>query len=131
MLRDQCVAPSAAIGSAPWLLSRDCETMLLVLLGDFQRIIAYFILVAMLFVGLVVAGPFRLRTHHSVPVETLSASGNPVTALLFLSLVLLLLVLLAARHALQAALGCEVKMAGTPAYCLQRRRSPTQLPVGH
>jgi APA family basic amino acid/polyamine antiporter len=92
----------------------------LVLLGNFQQIIAYFIFVAVLFLGLAVAGLFLLRRH---PVEHTGVltPGYPLTPIIFLALVVLLLTLLGSRNPLQAALGCGVVLTGLPVYFYLRK----------
>jgi APA family basic amino acid/polyamine antiporter len=101
---------------------------LLVTLGTFNQIINYFVFVTVLFVGLTVAGLFRLRGRLATAgYRTL---GYPFTPILFLLLVALLLFLLAAHNPLQAALGAGIVALGIPVYFLLFRRSPTLEPAG-
>lgn len=91
-------------------------------LGTFEQIIAYFILVAVFFLGLTVAGLFvsRIRTpERGVSPET---SRPRVAAAVFLTMVLLLLVLLVARNPRQPALGGLAVLAGLPLYQFARRK---------
>jgi basic amino acid/polyamine antiporter, APA family len=88
----------------------------LVVLGNFQQIIAYFIFVAVLFLGLAVAGLFILRGRPPVDHAAVLTPGFPLTPIAFLTLVGLLLALLGFRHPLQAALGCAVVLSGLPVY---------------
>jgi basic amino acid/polyamine antiporter, APA family len=95
---------------------------LLVVLGNFQQIIAYFIFVAVSFLGLTVAGLFVARERLQETSGKLRTPGYPFTPAAFLALVLLLLVLLAVRSPREAGLGCAAVLAGLPVYELMRRR---------
>jgi APA family basic amino acid/polyamine antiporter len=96
---------------------------ILVALGTFNQIIAYFVFVTVLFVGLTVAGLFRIRRRS--PDASYRTWGFPVTPVLFLALVALLLVLLAGHNPLQAALGVGIVGLGAPVYYFVfRHRSP-------
>ena len=97
---------------------------LLVWMSSFQQIIAYFIFVAVVFLGLTVAGLFVLRERNSGDASAILASGYPFTPLAFLSLVVLLLVMVAAHSPRETALGILVVLAGVPAYALFRHRPP-------
>lgn len=97
---------------------------LLVWMSSFQQIIAYFIFVAVVFLGLTVAGLFILRGRNSGDESAILASGYPFTPLAFLTLVVLLLVMVAAHSPRETALGILVVLAGVPAYALFRRRPP-------
>jgi APA family basic amino acid/polyamine antiporter len=89
---------------------------LLVVLGTFQQIISYFVFVAVLFLGLTVAGLFVLRRRRQSPSVAVLTPGYPLTPLAFLALVLLMLILMAARSPLEALLGVAVVLAGLPVY---------------
>ena len=93
---------------------------LYVALGTFNQIIAYFIFVTVLFVGLTVAGLFRIRRRS--PDAAYRTWGYPVTPVVFLLLVLVLLVLLGGNNPLQAAAGIAIVALGIPAYFLFFRR---------
>lgn len=99
-----------------------------VALGTFNQIIAYFVFVTVLFVGLTVAGLFRIRRRS--PNASYRTWGYPVPPVLFLVLVALLLVLLAGHNPLQAALGLAIVGLGAPVYVLLFRRRLTLDPVG-
>ena len=101
---------------------------LLVATGTFGQIIAYFVFVTVLFVGLTVAGLFKIR--RQLPAATYRTWGSPVTPVLFLVLVAVLLVLLAGHNPLQAALGVAIVALGAPVYWLVFRRASTLEPVG-
>jgi basic amino acid/polyamine antiporter, APA family len=92
----------------------------LIAIGTFQQIIAYFIFVTVIFIGLTVAAlfVFRLRGKDS----TYRAPGYPATPLVFLSLVVVLLVLLAGNDPKQALLGVGVVFLGLPVYELIFRK---------
>ena len=93
---------------------------ILVASGTFNQIIAYFVFVTVLFVGLTVAGLFRIRRRS--PAASYRTWGYPVTPIVFLALVVLLLVLLAGHNPLQAALGVGIVALGAPVYLLVFRR---------
>jgi basic amino acid/polyamine antiporter, APA family len=95
---------------------------LLIFLGTFQQIIAYFIFVAVFFLGLTVAGLFVSRIRAPETRARPQTSRRRVAATVFLTLVLLLLVLLVARNPRQPALGCLAVLAGLPLYQLARRK---------
>jgi APA family basic amino acid/polyamine antiporter len=106
-------APAAAVAVQAALAA------LLVAIGTFDSIVAYFIFVTVVFLGLAVAGLFRLRRS---PSETYSTPLYPWTPILFLLSVVLILVLLAAGRPREAALGVGVVMLGLPVYAALRRR---------
>ncbi len=87
----------------------------LVALGTFQQVIAYFIFVAVFFLGLSVAGLFVLRRRPSAAPPVLTF-GYPFTPIVFLTMVLVLLLLLALHSPREAALGSAVVLAGVPVY---------------
>jgi APA family basic amino acid/polyamine antiporter len=88
---------------------------LLVVVGSFQAIVAYFVFVTVAFLALTVAGLYRLPRPepggYRVP-------GWPVTPLGFLAMLFVTLVLLGAGNPLQALLGTAVVAAGAPIYRL-------------
>jgi len=94
---------------------------LLVVLGNFQQIIAYFIFVAVLFLGLAVAGLFILRRRYPCKPSAVRTPGFPLTPIAFLTLVVLLLALLGLRNPWQAAFGCAVAFTGLPVYFYLRK----------
>jgi APA family basic amino acid/polyamine antiporter len=99
-----------------------------VALGTFNQIIAYFVFVTVLFVGLTVAGLFRIRRRS--PASVYRTWGYPFTPALFLVLVAVLLVLLAGHNPLQAGLGVGIVALGAPVYVFLFRRPLTLEPVG-
>lgn len=78
---------------------------LLVVLGTFSNIVAYFVFVAVLLRGLTVAGVIRLRPRTGTS-EPLAVPGYPCSPLGFLTLVALPPVLLAAHNPLQSFHRC-------------------------
>jgi APA family basic amino acid/polyamine antiporter len=97
---------------------------LLVAVGTFRQIIAYFIFVAVVFIGMTVTSlfVFRRRTGDQPPAL---ARGYPVAPVIFLALVIVLLALLAFRNPTQAFLGTAVVALGIPVFAfLSGRRAP-------
>ena len=94
---------------------------LLVALGTFSEIVAYFIFVAVIFLGLTVAGTIRLKARTNGE-SAVRIPGYPFTPLLFLILVAGLLFLLAFHNPFQAFLGVAVVLMGIPAFRLVPRR---------
>ncbi len=96
----------------------------LVVSGTFEQILSYFIFITVLFVALTVAGLFVLRRREGAdtPYRTL---GYPVTPVIFLVLVAVLLIALAAHNPVQAALGTGIVALGAPVYILAFRRRLT------
>jgi len=93
-------------------------TSLLVALGAFDQIIAYFIFVAVLFIGLTVTSLFVFRRREPEAVAAVRTPGYPFTPMAFLALVVLLLALTMLRAPRQALLGCAVVLLGLPVYAL-------------
>lgn len=93
---------------------------LLVAVGTFRRIVAYFVFVAVVFLGVTVAGAIRLRRKAGNAAAPI-IPGYPYTPLGFLLLVALLLVFLARQNPLQALAGVAVVCAGIPAFRFVRR----------
>ena len=94
---------------------------ILVALQSFQQIIAYFIFVAVVFLGLSVVGLFVLR-RRSFAAPPFRTPGYPFTPIAFLAMVAVLLVLLALHSPRQVALGCAVVLAGGPIYYVFKSR---------
>jgi APA family basic amino acid/polyamine antiporter len=95
---------------------------ILVALGTFDAIVAYFIFIIVIFLGLMVAGLFGLRRR--APPAEYSAPGYPLTPILFLASVVLVLVLLLASRPREALLGVAVAVLGLPAYYFFRKGAP-------
>lgn len=93
---------------------------LLVLLGNFNDIISYFLFVVVLFIALTVAGLFVLRRNEDASVY--KTPLYPVTPIVYLLLSAGLLFLLARDNPKQALYGVMVVAAGLPFYYLVFRR---------
>jgi basic amino acid/polyamine antiporter, APA family len=91
---------------------------ILVALGTFEEIIAYFFFVAVLFLGLTVAGLFVIRRKPRQTETIILTAGYPFTPVAFLTLVTIMLILLATRNPKEAALGSAVVLAGWPVFIL-------------
>jgi APA family basic amino acid/polyamine antiporter len=89
----------------------------LVGLGTFNQIVAYFIFITVVFIALSVAAVYRLRKRTQGE-ETFLTPGYPFTPLVFLTLVSVLLFLLAYNNPLQAISGVAVVALGAPVYYL-------------
>ena len=89
---------------------------LLVAVGSFEQIIAYFFFVVVFFLGLTVAGLFILRRRPQPPENVILTPGYPATPVMFLVLIAIMLVLLGIRSPREATLGCLVVLAGWPVY---------------
>ena len=100
--------PTRAIATQAALAS------VLVALGTFETVIAYFVFVTVLFIVATVASVFVFRRRD----PTFHVPGHPWTALLFLALGSMLLLLLGASNPLQAVLGILVVVMAVPAYRL-------------
>lgn len=88
---------------------------LLILAGNFNQIIGYFIFVVVIFIGFTVAGLFRLRSEDKKKPEY-SAPGYPFTPIIFLILVCFMLLLLGMNSPKQSLLGVGVVALGIPVY---------------
>src|ERR1035438_10347777 len=95
---------------------------LLVALGAFDQIIAYFIFVAVLFIGLPVRKVFVFGGSKQGEAPTVRTPGYPFTPLAFLGMVGLLLSLFLLRSPRQSLLGCAVVLLGIPVYAIIQRR---------
>jgi APA family basic amino acid/polyamine antiporter len=85
---------------------------LLILVGTFSDIVAYFVFVTVAFIAASVASLYRLPP----PGEGYRTPFRRVTPAVFVGLCALLLLLLAAGRPLQALLGLAVVAAGIPVY---------------
>jgi len=94
----------------------------LVLARNFEQIVAYFFFVAIVFLGLTVAGLFVVRQRDSGAGPAVKTPGYPVTPVVFLAMMILLLVALAVRNPREAAVGCAVVLAGVPVYSVVRHK---------
>jgi basic amino acid/polyamine antiporter, APA family len=90
---------------------------LLVAIGTFDAIIAYFFFVTVLFIALTVAALFVLR-RRSGTTTNYRTPGYPLPPLFFLLIIAALLFLLASNNPKQAFLGVGVVLLGVPVYQL-------------
>jgi basic amino acid/polyamine antiporter, APA family len=88
----------------------------LVALGTFDQIVAYFLFPVIIFLGLAVGALFVLRHRPQQSENVILTPGYPVTPIAFLFLVATMLVLLAVHSPREAALGSLVVLAGWPVY---------------
>ena len=88
---------------------------LLVVIGSFEQIVAYFFFVAIVFLGLTVAGVFVVHRRESQP-GVVRTPGYPMTPIVFLLMVVVLLVALAVRYPRESLVGTIVVLAGVPLY---------------
>jgi basic amino acid/polyamine antiporter, APA family len=92
---------------------------LLVVLGSFEGVIAYFVFATVGFIGLAVLGVFVLRKRLGP--SPLPAAGFPWTAVYFLFSTALVLALVGLGRPLESALGALVVLLGWPIYKLRAR----------
>jgi APA family basic amino acid/polyamine antiporter len=102
--------PARAIAAQAILAS------VLVALGTFDTIVAYFIFITVVFIALTVAAVFVLARRD----PSFEVPGYPWTAVTFLALVAALLALLALNNPLQAILGVVLVALGVPVYTFTR-----------
>ncbi|HTC93746.1 MAG TPA: amino acid permease [Terriglobales bacterium] len=95
----------------------------LVALGSFQQIIAYFIFIAVVFLALTGFGLFIARSSGKGANATFSTPAYPLPLLIFLTLMAVLLVLLALHNPKAAMLGTAVVLAGVPVYAIFQYRN--------
>jgi APA family basic amino acid/polyamine antiporter len=88
----------------------------LVALGTFDTIVAYFIFITVVFIALTVAAVFVLARRD----PSFEVPGHPWTAVTFLAMVAGLLALLALNNPLQAILGVVLVAFGVPVYRFTR-----------
>jgi APA family basic amino acid/polyamine antiporter len=108
----RAIAVQAALGS------------ILLALGTFGEIVAYFVFVTLCFIALTVAGLYRLPRPSG---DVFRVPGYPATPIGFLLLLALLLLLLGTGRPVQAGLGVGVMLLGVPVYRFwvrPRRREP-------
>jgi APA family basic amino acid/polyamine antiporter len=91
---------------------------LLVTIGTFSEIVAYFVFVTILFITASVAGLYRLPPP---PATVFRTPARRVTPGIFVALCTVVLGLLLAGRPLQSALGLAVVALGAPVYALLRR----------
>ncbi|HEU4506816.1 MAG TPA: amino acid permease [Pyrinomonadaceae bacterium] len=121
MARDGVFLPSIAVvhkrfeTPARAIALQAALASLLVVTGNFNGIIAYFIFSVVVFVALTVAALFKFRREDSSGVRYLTP-GYPFTPIVFLTMILFLLILIAGNNPAQAFLGAAVVALGLPVY---------------
>jgi APA family basic amino acid/polyamine antiporter len=125
MARDHLFVPAAAalhprFGTpARAIALQAVMASLLVALGTFDQIIAYFVFVTVVFIALTVVAVFVLRRGGR---STYSMPGYPLVPVVFLILVGALLVMMAAGNPKQSLYGVAVVALGLPVYQLLFRK---------
>jgi APA family basic amino acid/polyamine antiporter len=92
----------------------------LVAIGSFDSIVAYFVFITVVFIALTVGAVFVLARQD----PAFRPPGHPWPALVFLLMVAGLLLLLALNNPVQAGFGIAIVLAGLPAYHAIERRRP-------
>jgi APA family basic amino acid/polyamine antiporter len=98
--------PARAIATQAVLAS------MLVMLGTFDTIVAYFVFITVVFIAATVASVFVVRRRD----RAFHVPGYPWTPLAFLAMVAALLLLLAVNNPLQALLGSGLAATALPVY---------------
>lgn len=111
VLHERYQTPARAIALQAVLAS------VLVIAGNFNEIVSYFIFVVLLFVGLSVVALFKFRHEGRGAIRYLTPL-YPLTPMVFLLMLVGLLFLLAANNPRQAFLGVGVVALGLPVYML-------------
>jgi APA family basic amino acid/polyamine antiporter len=93
----------------------------LVLLGNFNQIVSYFFFVVVIFLALSVGAIFVLRKKQLAKLDY-TTPAYPLTPIIFLVMVTVVLVLLAAGNPLQSFLGVCIVALGAPVYYLFIRK---------
>lgn len=123
MARDGLFAPSVAVlhkryaTPARAIALQAVLASVLVVAGSFNEILAYFIFVVVVFIGLSVGALFKFRQDHVTGVRYLTPL-YPVPPILFLVMLVFLLVLLGGAQPRQAFQGVAVVALGWPVYLL-------------
>ncbi len=86
---------------------------LLILSGSFEQIISYFFFVVVLFIGLTVAGLFKI---HKIEFSGYKTFLFPFTPIFFIVVTAFVSLMIAMRNPLQSFLGVGVVLLGIPVY---------------
>ena len=92
---------------------------ILILSGTFEQIISYFFFVVVFFIGLTVAGLFRIRKQEFKGYQTFL---YPLTPIFFLVVTAIVLALIAMNNPFQSFLGTAVVLLGLPVYAVFFRK---------
>ncbi len=103
------------------ILLQTALALVVTLAGSFDAIVAYFVFATVAFLGLTVAGLFRLRRRG--PQAPAPAPFYPLTPLVFLAGIAVILALFAAGRPLESALGALAVALGLPVYRVFVQRS--------
>jgi len=131
MARDEVFLPAAASVHPRYGTPARAITLqallasMLVIIGNFEQIISYFIFVVVIFLALTVASIFVLRRARPVAGGYVTP-GYPVTPFIFLLLIVPLLLLLGVNQPAHSFLGVAVVALGLPFYYLVFRRGAAQ-----
>jgi APA family basic amino acid/polyamine antiporter len=98
------------------ILIQGAVASILVLLGSFEKIIVYFMFVAVVFLAITGAGLFIERSRHARSNLPFSTPWYPLPLAVFLVLMSLMLALIALHSPREALLGTTVVLAGLPVY---------------
>lgn len=94
-----------------------------VLLGSFDQIVSFFIAATLVFLAMAAAAVYVVR-RRGAPAASFRVPGYPVTPALFIGLVTIVTVMVAANRPLPTLAGAIIVLAGIPAYgAFARRRS--------
>lgn len=102
---------------------------LLIALGTFDKIVAYFIFSIVLFIALTVTGLFILRQRDAGSKAVYRAPGYPFTAVFFLLIEVLLLAMLLVSKPKESLYGVGVVALGVPVYYLLFGRNAHRAPA--
>lgn len=119
------VATRAASGSpvrSTLVLAALSTTM--VLLGTFDQIVSFFIAPTLVFLALAAGAVFIVRRRPS-PAASFQAPGYPLTPVVFITLVVVVALMVAANRPLQALAGLVMVALGLPVYRIFARRPHT------
>lgn len=94
----------------------------LVALGTFNEIVAYFLFATVVFIALTVAAVIVLRRQPTAEPIGYRTFGYPATPIIFLLFSLLLLAMLAGNNVKQSLLGVGIVLTGVPIYRVIFRR---------
>ena len=121
MARDGLFVPSVAVLHSRYetparaIALQAVLASVLVVAGNFNEIVSYFIFIVVVFIGLSVAALFKFRSDEANSVRYLTP-GYPVTPIVFLVMLVVLLVLLMGNNPKQALLGVGIVWLGLPVY---------------
>jgi APA family basic amino acid/polyamine antiporter len=96
----------------------------LVLLGTFDQIVSFFIAPTLVFLALAAGAVFRVR-RRTTDAASFPAPGYPLTPVIFIALVLVVALMVAANRPVQALAGLVMVALGLPVYRMFIRRART------